>query len=133
MPAGLGVGSPFGAGAGGFGGGFGGAMLPDFGPSMSHGMSFGGNPLSALGLALMLPLIESQSKTDPALCATTITALLGFLQECEPHSMNDKSGATHLKALQTMVTKWSEAVSIKLKSKDCQCANVTHWRLERAC
>ena len=40
-----------------------------------------------LSLALLLPLLESQSRADPELCARTAVILYGFLQTCPPLSL----------------------------------------------
>jgi hypothetical protein len=66
----------------------------------------GGAATSSLGLALLLPLIESQSKTDPTLCCAVVTALLGFLNECDPLVLKGKFGSTHVEALQALVSRW---------------------------
>jgi len=42
--------------------------------------------MASLSLALLLPLIESQSRTDPAICESMVSVLLGFLGDCTPYS-----------------------------------------------
>lgn len=38
-------------------------------------------------MMLLIPLLESQSRTDPELCGGTVTVLLEFLAEASPNEL----------------------------------------------
>ncbi|GAB6029828.1 putative E3 ubiquitin-protein ligase HTD4 [Chamberlinius hualienensis] len=66
---------------------------------------------SRLGLLLVLPLLKSQSKTDPALCATTTQLLLQCLLDCPPHSLSREPDDC-LDGLEELLCDWLEGMSV---------------------
>ena len=62
------------------------------------------NFASKLSLLLIFPLIQSQTKTDPALCGITTKLLLESLRECPPLSLKDP--AECLNGLENLLSSW---------------------------
>jgi len=58
-----------------------------------------------VSLLLVLPLLRSQSKTDPALCGLTAELLLSCLQDCPPLSLT-KEPADCLNGLESLLSGW---------------------------
>eukprot|EP00041_Stephanoeca_diplocostata_P039548 m.1635171 g.1635171 ORF g.1635171 m.1635171 type:complete len:4171 (-) comp25420_c1_seq1:3546-16058(-) len=79
-----------------------------------HGASTSGLGMRAvpstndLGLLLLLPLLESQSKSDPSLCGTTVKVLLEFLAEASPVTFSEGLPAVTRQKLEVLLTKWLE-------------------------
>ncbi|XP_058850690.1 probable E3 ubiquitin-protein ligase HECTD4 isoform X1 [Acipenser ruthenus] len=62
---------------------------------------------SRMGLLLVFPLIQSQSRTDPALCNITAEVLLACLRDCQPLSLT-KEPADCLNGLESLLCSWLE-------------------------
>ncbi|XP_043924358.1 probable E3 ubiquitin-protein ligase HECTD4 isoform X2 [Protopterus annectens] len=62
---------------------------------------------SRMGLLLVLPLIQSQSKTDPSLCNITAEVLLNCLRDCQPLSLT-KEPSDCLNGLESLLCSWLE-------------------------
>ncbi|XP_059510969.1 probable E3 ubiquitin-protein ligase HECTD4 isoform X1 [Stegostoma tigrinum] len=62
---------------------------------------------SRMGLLLVFPLIQSQSKTDPSLCNITAEVLLNCLRDCQPLSLT-KEPADCLNGLEALLCSWLE-------------------------
>ncbi|RXM96373.1 hypothetical protein EOD39_15763 [Acipenser ruthenus] len=62
---------------------------------------------SRMGLLLIFPLIQSQSRTDPALCNITAEVLLACLRDCQPLSLT-KEPADCLNGLESLLCSWLE-------------------------
>ena len=58
-----------------------------------------------ISLLLMLPLLQSQSKTDPELCAVTSGVILACLHDCAPLSLS-KEPADCLNGLESLLCGW---------------------------
>nr|XP_014344074.1 PREDICTED: probable E3 ubiquitin-protein ligase HECTD4 [Latimeria chalumnae] len=65
---------------------------------------------SRMGLLLVFPLIQSQSKTDPSLCNITAEVLLSCLRDCQPLSLT-KEPTDCLNGLETLLCSWLEEPS----------------------
>jgi hypothetical protein len=65
-------------------------------------------PAKDLGLLLLLPLLESQSRTDPALCGATVRVLLDFLLDVSPGAFTNAIPLSTLLKLEGMLTTWLE-------------------------
>ncbi|XP_053555727.1 probable E3 ubiquitin-protein ligase HECTD4 [Bombina bombina] len=65
---------------------------------------------SRMGLLLVFPLIQSQSKTDPSLCNITAEVLLNCLRECQPLSLM-KEPADCLNGIESLLCSWLEDTS----------------------
>uniref|UniRef100_A0A8C3VBK1 HECT domain E3 ubiquitin protein ligase 4 n=2 Tax=Passeriformes TaxID=9126 RepID=A0A8C3VBK1_CATUS len=62
---------------------------------------------SRMGLLLVFPLIQSQSRTDPALCNITAEVLLNCLRDCQPLSLT-KEPADCLNGIEALLCSWLE-------------------------
>lgn len=62
---------------------------------------------SRMGLLLVFPLIQSQSKTDPSLCNITAEVLLNCLRDCQPLSLT-KEPADCLNGIEALLCSWLE-------------------------
>uniref|UniRef100_A0A803VEG8 HECT domain E3 ubiquitin protein ligase 4 n=1 Tax=Ficedula albicollis TaxID=59894 RepID=A0A803VEG8_FICAL len=62
---------------------------------------------SRMGLLLVFPLIQSQSRTDPALCNITAEVLLNCLRDCQPLSLT-KEPADCLNGIESLLCSWLE-------------------------
>ncbi|XP_028827058.1 probable E3 ubiquitin-protein ligase HECTD4 isoform X2 [Denticeps clupeoides] len=62
---------------------------------------------SRVGLLLLFPLLQSQSRTDPALCGVTAEVLLTCLRDCQPLSLG-KEPADCLNGLEGLLCSWLE-------------------------
>ncbi|XP_041436316.1 probable E3 ubiquitin-protein ligase HECTD4 isoform X3 [Xenopus laevis] len=62
---------------------------------------------SRMGLLLVFPLIQSQSKTDPSLCNLTAEVLLNCLRDCQPLSLT-KEPADCLNGIESLLCSWLE-------------------------
>ncbi|GAB5579058.1 probable E3 ubiquitin-protein ligase HECTD4 isoform X7 [Prionailurus iriomotensis] len=62
---------------------------------------------SRMGLLLVFPLIQSQSRTDPSLCNITAELLLNCLRDCQPLSLT-KEPADCLNGIETLLCSWLE-------------------------
>ncbi|KAL4646588.1 putative E3 ubiquitin-protein ligase HECTD4 isoform X5 [Arapaima gigas] len=62
---------------------------------------------SRVGLLLVFPLLQSQSRSDPALCSITAEVLLGCLRDCQPLSLS-KEPADCLSGLESLLCSWLE-------------------------
>ncbi|XP_029777324.1 probable E3 ubiquitin-protein ligase HECTD4 isoform X6 [Suricata suricatta] len=62
---------------------------------------------SRMGLLLVFPLIQSQSRTDPSLCNITAEVLLNCLRDCQPLSLT-KEPADCLNGIETLLCSWLE-------------------------
>ncbi|XP_055958013.1 probable E3 ubiquitin-protein ligase HECTD4 [Patella vulgata] len=75
-----------------------------------------------IGLLLLLPLLQSQSRIDPKLCGVTAELLLNCLRECKPCSLSKEPGDC-LKGLESLLCDWlgedSKDKQIKVDDK-CQ-------------
>uniref|UniRef100_A0A4W3K6B9 HECT domain E3 ubiquitin protein ligase 4 n=1 Tax=Callorhinchus milii TaxID=7868 RepID=A0A4W3K6B9_CALMI len=60
-----------------------------------------------MGLLLVFPLIQSQSKTDPSLCNITAEVLLNCLRDCQPLSLTKEPGDC-LNGLEALLCSWLE-------------------------
>ncbi|XP_014730450.1 PREDICTED: probable E3 ubiquitin-protein ligase HECTD4 isoform X4 [Sturnus vulgaris] len=60
-----------------------------------------------MGLLLVFPLIQSQSRTDPALCNITAEVLLNCLRDCQPLSLT-KEPADCLNGIESLLCSWLE-------------------------
>ncbi|KAL8180058.1 UNVERIFIED_CONTAM: hypothetical protein K2H54_004841, partial [Gekko kuhli] len=60
---------------------------------------------SRMGLLLVFPLIESQSRTDPSLCNITAEVLLTCLRDCQPLSLT-KEPADCLNGIESLLCSW---------------------------
>ena len=58
-----------------------------------------------VSLLLVLPLLQSQSKVDPALCGVTAELLLSCLQDCPPLSLTKEPGDC-LNGLESLLSGW---------------------------
>ncbi|KAG9487790.1 hypothetical protein GDO78_007527 [Eleutherodactylus coqui] len=65
---------------------------------------------SRMGLLLVFPLIQSQSKTDPSLCNITAEVLLNCLRDCQPLSLI-KEPADCLNGIESLLCSWLEDTS----------------------
>ncbi|XP_048853239.1 probable E3 ubiquitin-protein ligase HECTD4 isoform X2 [Brienomyrus brachyistius] len=62
---------------------------------------------SRVGLLLVFPLLQSQSRSDPALCGVTAEVLLACLRDCQPLSLS-KEPADCLSGLEGLLCSWLE-------------------------
>uniref|UniRef100_A0A674GWM8 HECT domain E3 ubiquitin protein ligase 4 n=1 Tax=Taeniopygia guttata TaxID=59729 RepID=A0A674GWM8_TAEGU len=62
---------------------------------------------SRMGLLLVFPLIQSQSRTDPSLCNITAEVLLNCLRDCQPLSLT-KEPADCLNGIESLLCSWLE-------------------------
>ncbi|XP_056457694.1 probable E3 ubiquitin-protein ligase HECTD4 isoform X1 [Gadus chalcogrammus] len=62
---------------------------------------------SRVGLLLVFPLLQSQSRSDPALCGVTAEVLLGCLRDCQPLSLS-KEPSDCLNGLEGLLCSWLE-------------------------
>ncbi|KAJ3603715.1 hypothetical protein NHX12_028456 [Muraenolepis orangiensis] len=62
---------------------------------------------SRVGLLLVFPLLQSQSRSDPALCGVTAEVLLACLRDCQPLSLS-KEPADCLNGLEGLLCSWLE-------------------------
>uniref|UniRef100_A0A8C1PKU9 HECT domain E3 ubiquitin protein ligase 4 n=1 Tax=Cyprinus carpio TaxID=7962 RepID=A0A8C1PKU9_CYPCA len=70
--------------------------------------SAGGAPFtSRVGLLLVFPLLQSQTRHDPALCGVTAEVLLTCLRDCQPLSLG-KEPADCLNGLERLLCSWLE-------------------------
>lgn len=58
-----------------------------------------------ISLLLILPLLQSQSKSDPELCGVTAGVLLNCLKDCPPLSLT-KEPSDCLKGLESLLCSW---------------------------
>ncbi|XP_058014322.1 probable E3 ubiquitin-protein ligase HECTD4 isoform X2 [Ahaetulla prasina] len=65
---------------------------------------------SRMGLLLVFPLIESQSRTDPSLGNVTAEVLLTCLRDCQPLSLT-KEPADCLNGIEALLCSWLEETS----------------------
>lgn len=65
---------------------------------------------SRMGLLLVFPLIQSQSRTDPSLCNITAEVLLNCLRDCQPLSLT-KEPADCLNGIEALLCSWLEETS----------------------
>ncbi|KAF4011687.1 hypothetical protein G4228_004098 [Cervus hanglu yarkandensis] len=65
---------------------------------------------SRMGLLLVFPLIQSQSRIDPSLCNITAEVLLNCLRDCQPLSLT-KEPADCLNGIETLLCSWLEETS----------------------
>ncbi|KAM6241786.1 putative E3 ubiquitin-protein ligase HECTD4 isoform 2-T2 [Spheniscus humboldti] len=65
---------------------------------------------SRMGLLLVFPLIQSQSRTDPSLCNITAEVLLNCLRDCQPLSLT-KEPADCLNGIESLLCSWLEDTS----------------------
>ncbi|XP_039627266.1 probable E3 ubiquitin-protein ligase HECTD4 [Polypterus senegalus] len=77
---------------------------------------------SRMGLLLIFPLIQSQSRTDPSLCNITAEVLLSCLRDCQPLSLT-KEPTDCLNGLESLLCSWLEdpnrsGLQIPLKHKE---------------
>ncbi|XP_026715783.1 probable E3 ubiquitin-protein ligase HECTD4 [Athene cunicularia] len=63
-----------------------------------------------MGLLLVFPLIQSQSRTDPSLCNITAEVLLNCLRDCQPLSLT-KEPADCLNGIESLLCSWLEDTS----------------------
>ncbi|XP_051557544.1 probable E3 ubiquitin-protein ligase HECTD4 [Myxocyprinus asiaticus] len=69
---------------------------------------------SRVGLLLVFPLLQSQTRHDPSLCGVTAEVLLACLRDCQPLSLG-KEPADCLNGLERLLCSWLEG-SGELKS-----------------
>ncbi|KAG7243852.1 hypothetical protein INR49_006006 [Caranx melampygus] len=62
---------------------------------------------SRVGLLLVFPLLQSQTRSDPALCGVTAEVLLACLRDCQPLSLS-KEPADCLNGLEGLLCSWLE-------------------------
>lgn len=62
---------------------------------------------SRVGLLLVFPLLQSQTRSDPALCGITAEVLLTCLRDCQPLSLS-KEPADCLNGLEGLLCSWLE-------------------------
>ncbi|XP_062371736.1 probable E3 ubiquitin-protein ligase HECTD4 isoform X2 [Sardina pilchardus] len=62
---------------------------------------------SRVGLLLLFPLLQSQTRNDPALCGVTAEVLLTCLRDCQPLSLG-KEPADCLNGLEGLLCTWLE-------------------------
>lgn len=62
---------------------------------------------SRMGLLLVFPLLQSQTRSDPALCGVTAEVLLSCLRDCQPLSLS-KEPADCLNGLEGLLCSWLE-------------------------
>lgn len=62
---------------------------------------------SRVGLLLVFPLLQSQTRSDPALCSVTAEVLLACLRDCQPLSLS-KEPADCLNGLEGLLCSWLE-------------------------
>lgn len=62
---------------------------------------------SRVGLLLVFPLLQSQTRHDPALCGVTAEVLLACLRDCQPLSLG-KEPADCLNGLERLLCSWLE-------------------------
>ncbi|XP_032954347.1 probable E3 ubiquitin-protein ligase HECTD4 isoform X6 [Rhinolophus ferrumequinum] len=65
---------------------------------------------SRMGLLLVFPLIQSQSRADPSLCNITAEVLLNCLRDCQPLSLT-KEPADCLNGIEALLCSWLEETS----------------------
>ncbi|KAM8797795.1 putative E3 ubiquitin-protein ligase HECTD4 isoform 2-T2 [Eudromia elegans] len=65
---------------------------------------------SRMGLLLVFPLIQSQSRTDPSLCNITAEVLLNCLRDCQPLSLT-KEPSDCLNGIESLLCSWLEETS----------------------
>uniref|UniRef100_A0A4X2K6H4 HECT domain E3 ubiquitin protein ligase 4 n=1 Tax=Vombatus ursinus TaxID=29139 RepID=A0A4X2K6H4_VOMUR len=63
-----------------------------------------------MGLLLVFPLLQSQSRTDPSLCNITAEVLLNCLRDCQPLSLT-KEPADCLNGIEALLCSWLEETS----------------------
>ena len=63
-----------------------------------------------LSLAFLVPLLESQATTDPALCSITVKAALGFIKDCPIASLHAEP-AEYIDALEHLLESWLDQAS----------------------
>ncbi|RVE68479.1 hypothetical protein OJAV_G00091690 [Oryzias javanicus] len=62
---------------------------------------------SRVGLLLVFPLLQSQTRSDPALCGVTAEVLLSCLRDCQPLSLS-KEPSDCLNGLEALLCSWLE-------------------------
>ncbi|KAJ7994262.1 hypothetical protein DPEC_G00264060 [Dallia pectoralis] len=62
---------------------------------------------SRVGLLLVFPLLQSQTRSDPALCGVTAEVLLSCLRDCQPLSLS-KEPTDCLNGLEWLLCSWLE-------------------------
>lgn len=62
---------------------------------------------SRVGLLLVFPLLQSQTRSDPALCSVTAEVLLACLRDCQPLSLS-KEPTDCLNGLEGLLCSWLE-------------------------
>uniref|UniRef100_A0A3B4BE60 HECT domain-containing protein n=1 Tax=Periophthalmus magnuspinnatus TaxID=409849 RepID=A0A3B4BE60_9GOBI len=62
---------------------------------------------SRVGLLLVFPLLQSQTRSDPALCGVTAEVLLACLRDCQPLSLS-KEPTDCLNGLEGLLCSWLE-------------------------
>lgn len=62
---------------------------------------------SRVGLLLVFPLLQSQTRSDPALCSVTAEVLLSCLRDCQPLSLS-KEPTDCLNGLEGLLCSWLE-------------------------
>lgn len=67
---------------------------------------------SHISLLLLLPLLQSQARTDPSLQASCILLLLNFLKECSPNSLSGEPLAC-TNGLEELLYSWIETEPAK--------------------
>ncbi|XP_070820073.1 uncharacterized protein [Chaetodon trifascialis] len=65
-----------------------------------------------VGLLLVFSLLQSQTRSDPALCRVTAEVLLACLQDCQPLSLS-KEPADCLNGLERLLCSWLEDAAHK--------------------
>ncbi|TRY90504.1 hypothetical protein DNTS_002641, partial [Danionella cerebrum] len=65
---------------------------------------------SRVGLLLVFPLLQSQTRHDPELCGVTAEVLLGCLRDCQPLSLG-KEPSDCLNGLEKLLCSWLEEKS----------------------
>lgn len=65
---------------------------------------------SRVGLLLVFPLLQSQTRHDPSLCGVTAEVLLACLRDCQPLSLG-KEPADCLNGLERLLCSWLEGGS----------------------
>ena len=63
-----------------------------------------------LSLAFLVPLLESQAATDPALCSMTVEAALGFIKDCPIGSLHAEP-PEYIDALERLLDSWLHQAS----------------------
>ncbi|XP_048583049.1 probable E3 ubiquitin-protein ligase HECTD4 isoform X2 [Nematostella vectensis] len=87
---------------------------------------------SQVSLLLLLPLLESQSRTDPALSSSCIDLLINFLADCYPNSLRQEPKSC-LDGLEKLLCTWLESGDGQRKNTNINKEKVVSALIALAC